>query len=169
MNGAEVWRLRMPSGNVTFSQYASASVGDAQYEGPFSVPLTNLVNGDNVLAVEVHNQSNVSSDITWGGEFSVSVPYLVVPGSNTIQCTIIPAGLTNQPRLSFSRVNGTNVVVSWSNPVTNSCGSNAIFTLQSTLRLTNPPSATVWSNISTVSPVTITNASQYKFIRLYRP
>jgi hypothetical protein len=163
VNGVEVWRRRMPTGNVTYSQYANASVGDARYEGPFIVPVTNLVSGDNVLAVEVHNQSATSSDITWGGEFSVSVPYTIVPGSSVVQCPIVPAGLTNMPRLSISRANTTNIVIAWQNPVTNTCGSNAIFTLQRTMNLSNPPGTIQWSNVTTVSPVTITNAVTNKF------
>src|SRR5205814_2118858 len=36
------------------------------YEGPFDIPPTGLVAGDNVLAVEVHQTSATSSDVTMG-------------------------------------------------------------------------------------------------------
>jgi hypothetical protein len=53
LNGVEIHRLRMnnPVGHGTF---ASANVGDANYEGPFDLSATGLIVGENVLAVEVH-------------------------------------------------------------------------------------------------------------------
>ena len=56
----------MPGGAITASTLASRTVGDSVYEGPFSVPSTGLVLGDNVLAVEVHQRRTDSSDITMG-------------------------------------------------------------------------------------------------------
>lgn len=67
LNGTEVYRLRMddPVGHGTF---ASDNVGDANYEGPFDLSATGLVVGENVIAVEVHQDDAGSSDIVFGLE-----------------------------------------------------------------------------------------------------
>jgi hypothetical protein len=118
---------------------------------------------DNVIAVEVHQNATGSSDITWGGEFSVFVPSSVLPTNQPSPCTSIPLAL---PTLRFQRASGTNVVLSWTNPATNTCGSNAIFTLQQTLSITNPISATVWTDVTTVSPYTAIGTNRSRFFRL---
>ncbi len=70
LNGSEVYRLRMsgaPGTPVAYGDLAtSPAVGNASYEGPFSIPFTNLHPGDNVFAVEVHQQLSTSSDVVFG-------------------------------------------------------------------------------------------------------
>jgi hypothetical protein len=50
-------------------------VDNAVYEGPFVVTPGNLVTGTNLLAVEVHQVNNTSSDVVFGA----SVEALVLP------------------------------------------------------------------------------------------
>jgi len=70
LNGVEIQRIRMPSGPVEYvTQGAGGAVGEAVYEGPFTVAVSNLLSGDNVIAVEVHQIGTGSSDIVWGMEF----------------------------------------------------------------------------------------------------
>lgn len=66
LNGQELFRQNMPAGAVTFNTFASPGVGDATLTGPFIAPATALVNGENTLAVEVHQQSTTSSDVVFG-------------------------------------------------------------------------------------------------------
>jgi hypothetical protein len=66
LNGQELWRIGMPTGAVTFATASSRGVGEAVYEGPFVVPSTNLLQGTNILAAEVHQTAPGSSDITFG-------------------------------------------------------------------------------------------------------
>ena len=66
LNGEEVYRLGMPAGAVTNDTRAGRTVGNAVLEGPFQIPTDHLVQGDNVLAVEVHQASATSSDIVLG-------------------------------------------------------------------------------------------------------
>ena len=68
LNGTEVYRLGMPSGTITYATLASRSVGTYSWEGPFTIPSTALVTGDNVIAVEVHQSSTSSSDFLMGVE-----------------------------------------------------------------------------------------------------
>ena len=66
LNGQEFYRLGMPTGAVSYSTFASRTVGDAASEGPFTVVVPNLVRGENVVAVEVHQVNAGSSDIVFG-------------------------------------------------------------------------------------------------------
>ncbi|HMJ64007.1 MAG TPA: hypothetical protein VK615_01560, partial [Candidatus Binatia bacterium] len=68
LNGLEIWRQRMGTGPVTYDTESPTNVGDAVYEGPFTLCVTNLRTGDNVIAVEVHQNGPTSSDVTWGIE-----------------------------------------------------------------------------------------------------
>jgi len=76
LNGREIYRLGMPSGTVTSSTYANRTIGDAAYEGPFTVVLPGLVSGSNLVAVEVHDVSATSSDVVMGMEIIGILPAL---------------------------------------------------------------------------------------------
>ena len=67
LNGVEVHRQNMPEGPVVYSTSAAAPVGDAAAAGPFVVPASNVVQGVNVLAVEVHQAVTTSSGIVLAG------------------------------------------------------------------------------------------------------
>jgi hypothetical protein len=54
LNGAELHRQNMPAGPVAYSTAATGPVGDAAYAATIVVPAEKLVQGANVLAVEVH-------------------------------------------------------------------------------------------------------------------
>lgn len=88
-NGAEAYRLRMQAApaviaNSTLATGAPCS-GDATCPDVFGVSgsvLTNLVAGDNVLAVQVHNYNAASPDITFGSALYYSIPFVVRPTLN---------------------------------------------------------------------------------------
>ena len=73
LNGQEVFRENLPAGPVSYSTLASPGVSDATFTGPFPIPTANLVNGTNVLAVEVHQGSTNSTDIVFGTELLARV------------------------------------------------------------------------------------------------
>ncbi len=68
LNGAEVLRTRMPEGDIDATTRASRSVGNARFEGPFSIPTEHLKVGTNVLAAEVHQVNDSSNDVVFGVE-----------------------------------------------------------------------------------------------------
>ncbi|MEM7230668.1 MAG: lamin tail domain-containing protein [Planctomycetota bacterium] len=68
LNGEEIYRVNMPEGEVSFDTPASRSVGTARFTGPFEFPASALRRGENVFAVEVHNRTVNSNDLTWGME-----------------------------------------------------------------------------------------------------
>ncbi|MCI0624955.1 MAG: hypothetical protein L0387_25495, partial [Acidobacteria bacterium] len=83
LNGAEIQRLRMP--NSSDSQVLASGFpcdGDATCLDEFKVPsdsINNLVPGDNVLAVEVHNYNARSGDITFGVALDLIEPISRAP------------------------------------------------------------------------------------------
>ena len=66
VNGTEVHRANMPEGNVTYDQFATNTDGQ-QISGTITIDASLLHKGDNVIAVEVHNNNAPSSDIYWAG------------------------------------------------------------------------------------------------------
>ena len=93
LNGVEVFRLRLAAGPVSYNTLTSDLVSDAAWEGPFTIPTSSLLAGDNVFAVEVHQNATNSSDIVFGCELT-SEPSSVVdkytPGAPNSGRTALP-------------------------------------------------------------------------------
>ncbi|MEX0641247.1 MAG: lamin tail domain-containing protein, partial [Pirellulales bacterium] len=54
LNGQEVLRQNMPAGPIAYGTPATAQVGNARFSGQLAIPPGHLRQGENVLAVEVH-------------------------------------------------------------------------------------------------------------------
>ena len=67
LNGAEVLRSNMPGGAIGYRTPAAATVGggDESTFFPYNIPTAALVSGTNVVAVEIHQRSGSSSDISF--------------------------------------------------------------------------------------------------------
>ena len=65
VNGTEAGRFNMPSGTVQYNSYASTYGDQFSYPQTIELPASLFAKGSNVIAVEVHNNDNVSSDIHW--------------------------------------------------------------------------------------------------------
>ena len=66
INGTQVYRTNMPSGTISYSTLASADASD-DGKTPQIVSLSSalLVNGTNVIAIEIHQRTRSSSDISF--------------------------------------------------------------------------------------------------------
>ena len=85
LNGTELRRVGINLGyEPGHDGNSSRTVGDASYETlqPVQAADFNLVQGDNVLAVEVHQNSSASSDIVWGMELDAVT--LGQPGQDAV-------------------------------------------------------------------------------------
>ena len=87
LNGAEIYRQNMPSGAIDYLTSATGTVGDADYAGSVTLTASNLVQGMNVLAVEVHQvtPSTTSSGIVLSGGGLTLVeegPFVGTPPAN---------------------------------------------------------------------------------------
>ena len=95
LNGAEIYRLRMPAAPTPILNSTAAigspcagtvSAGEAACPDQFQVSgslLNSLVQGDNVLAVEVHNLG-ASADIVFGSALSINTAQRVLPSLGVI-------------------------------------------------------------------------------------
>jgi hypothetical protein len=93
LNGAEIQRLRMPTFPSVISNLTPATGtapcgggGDVTCPDVFTVSgvvLTNLMQGDNVLAVELHNAGATSvADVVFGSALILSLPVISAPKLN---------------------------------------------------------------------------------------
>jgi hypothetical protein len=112
-------RVRMPAGPVTFSTIATANINNASEE-TFTFDATWLQNGDNVFAVEVHQEhggtTQSSSDVTFGLKLDALVTNIA--GLNTLALNeVLPINASFQnPDGSFAAwveiFNPTNAAIS---------------------------------------------------------
>ncbi|MDO6761678.1 LamG-like jellyroll fold domain-containing protein [Tamlana sp. 2_MG-2023] len=79
VNGSEAFRLNMPEGEVTYDMYAVEEVsGDAESVWTTIKTANLLQNGENVIAVELHQNNGTSSDVQFDMEVNYELPPLEV-------------------------------------------------------------------------------------------
>ncbi len=97
LNGQEGYRVGVT--NTAYNGWASRIVADAAPEY-FTLPITNLVEGDNLIAVAVHQCNSGSSDITFGLDLGTAVyPRLRDTNAPTVT-EVFPAPGTTLPALA---------------------------------------------------------------------
>ncbi len=81
LNGMEIVRQNMPASGVNYLTQSSTAVsGAATIFYPFTLPPDGLLTGDNVLAVEVHQSFDYSSDIS----LDIGLRGISYTGSSTV-------------------------------------------------------------------------------------
>lgn len=97
INGTEVYRNNMPSGTIGYTTAASTAVSDdgATFQA-ITLPASSFIAGTNVLAVEIHQSSGTSSDISFdmsltGIEAGSAVNEVVYLWSGALKPTAITA------------------------------------------------------------------------------
>ncbi len=88
LNGTEIYRTNMPEGDVVASTLAPSAIGgdaESTYE-TVELASDQLRDGQNVLAVEVHQNSSTSSDVSFNFELATGN----APGANDL----VPVGAT---------------------------------------------------------------------------
>ncbi len=82
INGTEVWRDNMPSGVISSNTMASSAIalGSESAWNQVSISSTYLVAGNNTIAVEIHQESGGSSDIS----FNLKLDGNLSPSSATV-------------------------------------------------------------------------------------
>lgn len=72
LNGTEIYRINMPGGAISYNTPAASDVWLVENDWlAVNLPITAMVNGQNVLAVEVHQFNGASSDLSFDAEFAV--------------------------------------------------------------------------------------------------
>ena len=74
LNGTEVWRFNLPTGTITSTTRATTFMGGADESKwrTATLPVSALRAGNNVIAVEVHNDQPSSSDLSMNLELTAS-------------------------------------------------------------------------------------------------
>ena len=83
VNGTEAVRYNMPSGNVGFNTYSTTYAAGNPDRGSVVLPSDLFVEGENVIAVEVHNNSGNSTDIYWDACLSTT---MASSGNGNVVC-----------------------------------------------------------------------------------
>ncbi len=98
LNGKEVFRSNMPSGTVTYKTLASAAVSGSDESTYYETELagSQFLTGRNLLAIELHQSSASSSDVS----FNLRLDALLMPNSGP---EIVPT-LTVEPTSDGLRV-----------------------------------------------------------------
>ena len=105
LNGKEIHRTNMPNGNIRYNTLASSTIGgdDESIFKKFEVLPNLLVQGKNTLAIEIHQSSQTSSDISFdfilrGYGSNKNQPPKLVPFTN--QTVIWPSTVTVNPQVT---------------------------------------------------------------------
>jgi hypothetical protein len=138
LNGEELLRLGLPEGPVSYSTLANRTIPNPLPE-ILELGSGKLVQGENVLAVEVHQDSLFSADLTLGVTVSALVPSVTV---------------TTAPRLTAGLAGG-NITISWT---------PAVGRLQSALEVAGP-----WEDVPPANPHTEPATGARKFYRVVVP
>ncbi len=82
LNGAELQRINMPAGTILFDTFAASTHASAEEHTfqPYAFSPTLLATGANTFAVEVHQRSLTSSDISFDLELVASADPIVTRG-----------------------------------------------------------------------------------------
>ena len=99
INGAEVWRSNMPNGTVNFGTLANSAIA-WPFEDDWQntqISASNLISGNNVVAIEIHQDNSSSSDISFD---------LSLIAQNNLNAIV-----TRGPYLQ--KVNQNSVIVRW--------------------------------------------------------
>ena len=72
LNGTEIHRYNMPEGDISYADYSITYVGNEAYSETFTIDPSLLRAGKNIIAVEVHNNNDTSSDLYWAAELTVT-------------------------------------------------------------------------------------------------
>jgi len=126
LNGTEVFRSNMPSGAVAYSTYASAVVGGADESAffPGAISPSLLVNGANVVSVELHQANAASSDLSFDLELkgvvtATALAAVLVPPSRLLRLTWISRDLEGRISLSIDGLSGQAWTIESSNDLIN--------------------------------------------------
>ncbi len=79
LNGNEVYRTNMPAGTISYNTAASATAAEGVFVTEY-LTQNQFVQGTNTIAVEIHNRSITSSDISFDLKLERSAAAVVVRG-----------------------------------------------------------------------------------------
>jgi hypothetical protein len=142
VNGIEQFRFNLTN-TANYTNFATAGSTEGA-GGIIASNITGFVQGNNVIAVEVHQSSRTSSDVAWAMELEGLVT------------TFGPS--CPKPKISFNATTG-QATISWIGAAT----------LQETTALQSPAANTIWNSSSVLNGVPFTPTGTMKYYRLACP
>ncbi len=109
VNGQEVHRENMPSNTIDYVTFATNAVEVSEGTSYFRVAPTNLVAGENVLAVEIHQVNLTSNDVVFGLRLGM---YMVDPATIVMQPSDVEVE-ANQPFTLTASATGDELTYQW--------------------------------------------------------
>jgi Immunoglobulin domain len=169
LNGAEVTRIRMPSGVISYATPAAATNSPVGHADILGIDGSDLQYGTNVFQVEVHQATNSSADMVFGLSLTAATHYPVTlvdtnqPSDQTVlagQSATFTSDVLGSGPLSYQWFfNGTNPIVGANGPaysiptiLTNNAGTYTLVVSNSFSVVTTPSALLTVSN----TPVIIT-------------
>ncbi|HXF48915.1 MAG TPA: alkaline phosphatase D family protein [Verrucomicrobiae bacterium] len=125
LNGTEIARRAMPGGTIVHSTLASSHEAGAYEAIDVSGFIGNLIQGTNLLAVEVHQTTANSTDLVWDAELVSSnsqVEFIwsgaVTPSSAVVKAKLIPDGGIARLAVSAAPDFSSSIYSNWDTAVT---------------------------------------------------
>lgn len=112
VNGVELIRNNLPSGTINYTTTASNARDDGTATLSFDIAKDVFVGGDNVIAVEVHQQSKYTSDLTFDLELTASTSATDNTAPRVLSIN------RYEPLNEFTNANAVTYKVNFSEPVT---------------------------------------------------
>lgn len=84
VNGVEAFRYNMPDGEITYQSLASGNIPNETAYTKFTFPTLNLIDGTNTIAIELHQSSLGSSDLSFDATLSLLSSKNYTPPFNII-------------------------------------------------------------------------------------
>jgi len=162
LNGTEIGRSNMPEGNVFFDTLADSTVSGGDEEHFFTSGLlaNHLLQGDNIIAVEIHQRSLSSSDTGFDLEFIGS-------DENLVRGPYLQSQSPDSIVVKWRTLTAVNSRVSWGTAV-NSLENqvdDAILTMDHEVILTGlSPTEKIYYSIGTSTEVYAGNSAAFYFI-----
>jgi hypothetical protein len=95
VNGTEVYRNNMPTGTISYTTLASSAAGDdGNTAQNFSLATSAFVSGDNVVAVEMHQNAGTSSDLSFDLQLIGTLPGAAVLTRGPYLNSALQSGIT---------------------------------------------------------------------------
>ena len=113
LNGTEVWRTNMPAGTIAYNTYAATHIegADERIWHSASIPVNTLVNGQNVIAVEIHQASAASLDNSFELELAGSSNCIDCINTSNLSSTYIKSIGADQLWNGTPRIQGQGITV----------------------------------------------------------
>ncbi|MBT8287985.1 MAG: metallophosphoesterase [Bacteroidia bacterium] len=160
LNGVEVWRINMPAGSVNYNTFTPATSPDNAQAS--QVIANSLVAGTNVVAVEVHQRSSGSSDISFDFELEGYAPGQV----NVSRGPYLQKGTPNSMVVRWRTVTPTETVIDYGTSLGNLSQNYTDLTLKTEheVELTGlSPETVYYYQISNATTVLIAEAGDIYF------